>query len=107
MNQKRSLSLALAAAMALSLTACGSKSDSSGGADDTPTGVAVQVQPVMLERKIATERKLEATVVVKTQAFTKARDRGLGSAAAARELCGGHGGGLAAMLQDVIYDALL
>ena len=61
----------------------------------------------MLKREIATERKLEATVVVKTQAFAKARDRGLGGAAAARELCGGHGGGLVTMLQDVIYDALL
>ena len=55
----------------------------------------------MLERKIAAKRKLEATVVVKTQAFTKARDRGFGSAAAARELCG------VTMLQDVIYDVLL
>ena len=62
MNQKRILSLALAAAMALSLTACGSKSDSSGGADDTPTGVAVQVQPVTADT-ISTENKVSGKVV--------------------------------------------
>lgn len=62
MNQKRILSLALAAAMALSLTACGSKSDSSSGADDTPTGVAVQVQPVTADT-ISTENKVSGKVV--------------------------------------------
>lgn len=62
MNQKRILSLALAAAMALSLTACGSKSDSSGSADNTPTGVAVQVQPVTADT-ISTENKVSGKVV--------------------------------------------
>ena len=62
MNQKRILSLALAAAMALSLTACGSKSDSSSGADDAPTGVAVQVQPVTADT-ISTENKVSGKVV--------------------------------------------
>ena len=62
MNQKRILSLALAATMALSLTACGSKSDSSGSADDTPTGVAVQVQPVTADT-ISTENKVSGKVV--------------------------------------------
>ena len=62
MNQKRILSLALAAAMALSLTACGSKSDSSGSADDAPTGVAVQVQPVTADT-ISTENKVSGKVV--------------------------------------------
>ena len=62
MNQKRILSLALAAAMALSHTACGSKSDSSGSADDTPTGVAVQVQPVTADT-ISTENKVSGKVV--------------------------------------------
>lgn len=62
MNQKRILSLALAAAMALSLTACGSKSDSSSSADDAPTGVAVQVQPVTADT-ISTENKVSGKVV--------------------------------------------
>ena len=62
MNQKRILSLALAAAMALSLTACGSKSDSSSSADDAPTGVAVQVQPVTAAT-ISTENKVSGKVV--------------------------------------------
>ena len=48
--------------MALSLTACGSKSDSSGSADDTPTGVAVQVQPVTADT-ISTENKVSGKVV--------------------------------------------
>ena len=62
MNQKRILSLALAAAMALSLTACGSKSDSSSSADDAPTCVAVQVQPVTADT-ISTENKVSGKVV--------------------------------------------
>lgn len=62
MNQKRILSLALVAAMALSLTACGSKSDSSSSADDAPTGVAVQVQPVTADT-ISTENKVSGKVV--------------------------------------------
>ena len=62
MNQKRILSLALAAAMALSLTACGSRSDSSSSADDAPTGVAVQVQPVTADT-ISTENKVSGKVV--------------------------------------------
>ena len=62
MNQKRILSLALAAAMALSLTACGSKSDSSSSADDPPTGVAVQVQPLTADT-ISTENKVSGKVV--------------------------------------------
>ena len=48
--------------MALSLTACGSKSDSSSSADDTPTGVAVQVQPVTADT-ISTENKVSGKVV--------------------------------------------
>lgn len=52
----------LALTLALSLTACGSKSDSSGSADDTPTGVAVQVQPVTADT-ISTENKVSGKVV--------------------------------------------
>ena len=59
---KKFAALLLALMMILSLAACGSKSDSSSSADDAPTGVAVQVQPVTADT-ISTENKVSGKVV--------------------------------------------
>jgi len=63
MSEKRILSLVLAAAMVLSLSACGSKEEASSSADAVNNaGVAVQVEPVVLET-ISTENKVSGKVV--------------------------------------------
>ena len=63
MSEKRILSLVLAAATVLSLSACGSKEEASSSADAVNNaGVAVQVEPVVLET-ISTENKVSGKVV--------------------------------------------
>ena len=67
MKQKRIFSLALAAALALGLTACQSGAGSSGSqGDNSPAGVAVQVQEVKLDT-ISTENKVSGQVVTDGQ----------------------------------------
>jgi len=62
MSEKRILSLVLAAAMVLSLSACGSKEGAASGEENETKGVAVQVEPVVLET-ISTENKVSGKVV--------------------------------------------
>ena len=65
MAQKRLLSLALAAAMVATLAACGDKGASGSGSnagDNTPAGVAVQVEEVAADT-ISTENKVSGKVV--------------------------------------------
>ena len=67
MKQKRIFSLALAAALALGLTACQSGAGGSGSqGDNSPAGVAVQVQEVLSDT-ISTENKVSGRVVTDGQ----------------------------------------
>jgi RND family efflux transporter MFP subunit len=67
MKQKRIFSLALAAALALGLTACQSGAGGSGSqGDNSPAGVAVQVQQVLSDT-ISTENKVSGRVVTDGQ----------------------------------------
>ena len=67
MKQKRIFSLALAAALALGLTACQSGTGGSGSqGDNSPAGVAVQVQQVLSDT-ISTENKVSGRVVTDGQ----------------------------------------
>lgn len=68
MSQKRIFALALAAAMTLSLCACGQEGASGSGSvqDNTPAGVAVQVEEVVSDT-ISVENKVSGKVVADSE----------------------------------------